>query len=1188
VSTVIRPAENGGHLFEVSSREAGGGDQLWTLHASGRIQDGSPVKGTMEVAEIARRCADTLTPEEHYGSFLKRSIDYRGPFHTVKEVRRREGEAFGIISFEGVLPGAFNVHPGLLDACLQVMGAALPIAGPDAGVTFMPVGIESITVEGEPGTDVRSHAVMRKQDPADPDCRVADVVLADGKGMIWGKVNGLKVRRVDGTEAARLGVQDWIYMVEWQPSPRRETGAGSGVEGGRWVVIGDVGGYAAALCGEIESRGFDCTAVDAGDPDGFTRALGAIQKQAGRISRVVYAPKAAMAGDAPGELAGQKALCGCVVDCVRALADRKMDQPQQLWIVTHEAEQAAPGDRAAHDHTTLWGLGRSLAHEIPGFWGGLVDVDGSVAPARVIDEIERTGADDQIALRAGGRLVPRLVPVRRMASHAKPSCSAGGTYLITGGLGSLGLQLAGWLAGLGARHLVLTGRSAFPSREWWEKLASEGDARASSLLALEKSGVEVRVASADVSDIDSMREVIAAPGMPPLKGVVHAAGVVSPRNALEMTPADIEADMKPKVAGTVVLDQLTRDLPLDFFVMFSSASSIWGSKLLAGYGAANHFMDAVARERAAAGKPALSVNWAMWGGGGMAAGSEHDRFLQRSGLHPMPPEKAFLALETLISAGATQATVADVDWSVLKPVFEQEPRRRILERLNVAGAPGGGDESAKDAPALIKKLKELAGGEARREAVREFLREQSGEVLGLKASGVDRGRSLVSQGLDSLNANDLRGRIQKSLGVKVNVLSLLKGDSVDQLADRVYDQIAAALGEEPAQPDAVVGPDSETLGDDVNPEKAAPAREGEPRDVLLTGATGFLGVFVLADLLGRTGANVHCLVKASDDAAAVARIRDKLTEAGLWKEGMERRITGVAGDLSQPRFGVPIERWDSLCSVIDRIYHVGFVVNFLFSYEDLRPANVLSFIDIIRLATSTRLKPVHFVSSFSVLLTKEYAGKRVGEDEKLFPAEGGYREGKRACERLAGQARRRGLSVNIYRPPFIGWHRSTGYYNERDFLIKLIHGCLQLGWAPDLDVLFYITPVDYISSSIVRLSCDPGAANSNFNVLSSPVGIPWTVLVGMINEAGGTLKVEPFAGWRARLRKAGPQNPLHIFFPAMRDDMEERGSAVMDLFHRDSAPSEIGLGSLTGRLGQPPEDTAVNAAQMRAFIKRLI
>jgi hypothetical protein len=236
------------------------------------------------------------------------------------------------------------------------------------------------------------------------------------------------------------------------------------------------------------------------------------------------------------------------------------------------------------------------------------------------------------------------------------------------------------------------------------------------------------------------------------------------------------------------------------------------------------------------------------------------------------------------------------------------------------------------------------------------------------------GRSVLAQGMDSLNANDLRGRLQRALPVKVNVLFLLRGDSPLHLSDRVFEQLADTLtrsheatsghphpaGAEPGRAPQATRPDAEVLHADIRSAGAKPMEGREPRAILLTGASGFLGCFTLAELLRRTRATVQCHVRAENDRAAMERVRSRLMGAQLWEPEMARRIVPLAGDLAQPRLGAPPARWEALAGEIDAVFHVGCAVNFLFSYDDLRPANVLSTVELLRLASSIRIKPLHF------------------------------------------------------------------------------------------------------------------------------------------------------------------------------------------------------------------------------------
>lgn len=1219
LQTVIRTKKEGRAQFQVYSRAVAGGEHDFILHASGQILLNGEFQGRsrevmINLVSIRERCKTSIEADQHYQSYLDRNIDYRGSFHTVREVRRRDGEALGTIVFSSDEERRFDVHPGLLDACLQVMGDALPSGSEQGARTFMPVGIKRLEIQGKPGLEVRSHVRVKTRGKSKLDRYTADIDLTDAEGVIWGRVIGLTVQDINASDAMQSRIQEWLYEVDWEKTESGPTLrlAAAGQKGHKWLLFADRTGLAAALEAALTGAGIEVIMAFAGKtfragkngfqldplkPDHLVRLLDACADKS--LSRIVYlwgldAPAANEPINSERLLYSQEAVCAGMVHLMQAMEKRDWRQHPLTWIITKNAEPVQQTDTLPEfAQTALWGLGRSLAHEFSRFWGGLIDWDGRIEAERLAVEIARTGDDDQIALRGSERFVPRLVHRPVTLSDQKMGLRKDGAYLITGGLGSLGLRLARWLAENGAGRLILTSRSGFaPPRRDWQKLAAKGNKQAEALLAIESLGAKVCTPAADVSDAEAMKRVFAIKGFTPIIGVIHAAGVVDPKPAISLTGADLRAELRPKVEGSWILHELTQNLDLDFFVLFSSASAIWGSRLLVSYGAANHFMDGLARYRRQLGLTALTVNWAMWGGGGMGLENEQNEFLVRTGLRPMDPDQALLILRELIKSDTVQKTVADNDWAVLKSLFELEPRRRLLGRITVqAIKQEGGDSNSKPVSELMKALQSTSDENTRRGLVRDFVLAQTAEVLGMPLELLEPDKSLLAQRLDSLSANDLRARLQNALPVQINVLSLLKGDSPERISEQVFKQVQAALAAPVDLPGAkgvlVTGPESEILPDDIQPGLAEAPKEGDARAVLLTGGTGFLGVYVLSELYHRTSAKIHCLVRAENDRQAMTRLKTKLKEALLWESGMEERIVAVTGDLAQPGLGLSTDKWQDLANEIDQIYHVGYVVNFLFSYEDLRAANVLSFIDLLRLASTVRVKPIHFVSSFSVLLTKEYAGVPVGESVPLYPGEGGYREGKRACERLIEEARRRGLPVSIYRPPFIGWHSTSGYYNDLDFLIKLMRGCLMMGWAPDLDVLFYIAPVDFVSSSIVRLALKSGEYR-NYNILSSPTGIAWVDLVEMMRQAGGNLRIEPFTSWRERLDQAGPENPLHIFFPLMGENIQEKGSDVMELFHRNTAPSRIDVSGLREKLGEPQGLTEVNEQLVTPFLERVI
>src|SRR5690606_2459563 len=226
--------------------------------------------------------------------------------------------------------------------------------------------------------------------------------------------------------------------------------------------------------------------------------------------------------------------------------------------------------------------------------------------------------EDQVAWRGDQRMVARLV---RSATPLQPAGVfpfplTPGAHLLPGGLGGLGLKVAHWLAEQGAGHLVLTSRSGLPVREEWDNLpaGSEAARRVAAVQAIEALGVTVTVTAVDVADEAQMVALLAQFGdtLPPLRGVMHIAAALDATPLEHMKLDDLQAMFHAKVAGSWVLHRLTREMALDYFVLFSSTTALWGVSGMAHYAAANCFLDALAHYRRAQGLPALSVNWGLW------------------------------------------------------------------------------------------------------------------------------------------------------------------------------------------------------------------------------------------------------------------------------------------------------------------------------------------------------------------------------------------------------------------------------------------------------------------------------------------------------------------------------------------------------------------------------------------------
>jgi thioester reductase-like protein len=354
------------------------------------------------------------------------------------------------------------------------------------------------------------------------------------------------------------------------------------------------------------------------------------------------------------------------------------------------------------------------------------------------------------------------------------------------------------------------------------------------------------------------------------------------------------------------------------------------------------------------------------------------------------------------------------------------------------------------------------------------------------------------------------------------------------------------------------------LEDAIGPGDALPAYQGEPAHVLLSGGTGFLGAFLLEGLLRRTGAVVHCLVRAGGAAEGMRRLQENLKSYALWDESFRGRVIAVPGDLEKRQFGLDAGAYRDLAGRIDAVYHGAAGVHWVSPYETLRGANVEGTREVLRLAFTLRRKQLHYVSSLGVFSLKDHLEHRLIAEETaprhcdaLYL---GYMQSKWVAEQLVFLARSRGLPVCVYRPWFVMGHSRTGAGSLNDAISRTVVACIQMGAAPDMDVAVGMTPVDYVTGAIVHLSRRPDAAGKVFH-LFNPSQVPWGHLVDWLCACGYPLRRLPYHQWRRELgaRSRGePDNTLGAMAPLFVELPRDESLAIPEL-HFDCRNALEGL-----------------------------
>ena len=298
---------------------------------------------------------------------------------------------------------------------------------------------------------------------------------------------------------------------------------------------------------------------------------------------------------------------------------------------------------------------------------------------------------------------------------------------------------------------------------------------------------------------------------------------------------------------------------------------------------------------------------------------------------------------------------------------------------------------------------------------------------------------------------------------------------------------------------------------------------GAPQRIFLTGATGFLGAFLLAELVQQTAAQVYCLVRAERTGTGAQRLQAHLRQLGLWSTELARRIVPVTGDLALPRLGLAEREFDALAEQLDTIFHNGGLVNFVRPYAALKPANVLGTQEILRLAGTATTKPVHYTSSLAIFFSRD--PPPTGPISELdtpaldWAASSGYTQSKWVAEQLVLAARARGLPATIYRTARITGHSQTGATsNWKDLLNSFLKGCIVLGAYPAAGGELAMVPVDYISRAMVHLAQQPRSRGRAFHFFQ-PQPIPLADLMSLVRGAGYALTELEYGAWLAALKQ---------------------------------------------------------------------
>ncbi|MGW1957725.1 SDR family NAD(P)-dependent oxidoreductase [Streptomyces sp. NPDC001920] len=702
----------------VHSRPRGQDPADWTLHATA-----SAAAPATDSADAPPTWPETVEPawsEDTYERLTALGLGYGPAFQGVRQaVATGDEMLLARLSLPPVARDTadpYPVHPALLDAALQVAAA---LDASDRRV-LLPVAVARCVLPPGGATDLT--ASVHRTGGSDTDLTL-DIGLWDDDGFPAGRLEGVRLRAVSPADLNRSENARHLYEVAWTTLPDKpaETPATA------WAVHGDPADPAvAAALSDLRAAGVPVT-----------------DEGADTVVRLWPRPPT---GTAP-ETAAHDLAATALAELQALVALPPDEAPTRTVWVTRGAIAAAAGDAVpGYAQSVLWGLARSARAEHPDLGLTLLDVDGGEPSLR--SAVAHTD-EPELALRGGQLSAPRLVRARASAAERSVPVPTADTVLITGGLGAVGSHIARLLAENGARRLLLTSRQG------------DRDPRAAAVTAeLTALGAEVEIAACDVADAAAVADVLnRCGGESPLRGVVHCAGVLADGVLAELTPERLAQVLRPKVDGAAHLHRLTAGLPLDLFLLVSSAAGVAGSPGQANYAAANAFLDQLAHHRRASGLPGVSISFGAWAGEGLAAEHADLERMARLGHRALTPDQGRELTELALRRDMAHAVAWALD----------------LPRLRSAAPTGGLWRSLLPTPrtdragarTLADRLARLPESE-RAARVLALVSEEASHALGLRSPrSVRPDQPLRDLGMDSVTAVDLRNRISARVGTKL-------------------------------------------------------------------------------------------------------------------------------------------------------------------------------------------------------------------------------------------------------------------------------------------------------------------------------------------------------------------------------------------------------------------------------------
>lgn len=784
IQITVGPKENGAFYFTVHGKDST--TKEWRLYASAdfvrrEAQDKQPTSGKID--EI-QKSGTHFTQEELYEKLSNRGIQYGPSFRAVEAVWHEDNQILGQIKLPDTLKyeiSDYQIHPVLLDACLQILAASDNSKNDDL---YLPVGCERIRFFLSSKLPNWSLVSLHAEANQSSGQLSADVLLFDSEQQLIAELKGFELLHLPKRKPfSETNSEISLYQTRWERIGKAASKRSQ--EKGNWLILSDDQGIGSSLADLFVENGDDCSllpveeimpnlqeAMGADVVKGYERSL----KESGPFDGIIHLWSVSIPSINADQVdtSAMKSIGSLSVLLLIQSLVKETNRLPRLWLVTNGAQPVEQGESISIEQSAIWGLGKVISFELPELKCVRLDLDpkqrSTDSASLLFEQIRNQDLEDLIAFRNNSRYALRVFPYEITSTHriSLSSPNSESSYLITGGMGGLGRKVAEWMVDLGVRHIVLLGRTGpSPEQKTWIK-------------GLQEKGIEVAYYQADVSDPELVKEVFEKlhEGMPPLRGIVHAAGVLDDGALATMGLERFVKVLKPKVEGTLNLHHATAGMELDFFVLFSSAVSVLGSPGQGNYAAASSFMDAFAHFRQSQGLPATSINWGPWAEVGLAAEAT-DRLNDENSttehlIKVIKPEQGIEMLELLLNELAPQISVLPFDLTNLLELYPPASEMPFFEYVR-----GSTTYSSRNyARPNLRQDYVAPSNEIQRKLVDLWQ-----QTLHIDRVGIH--DSFFELGGDSVLGAQIITSIQKTFGIRVNLQDAFKAFTIESIAQMI-------------------------------------------------------------------------------------------------------------------------------------------------------------------------------------------------------------------------------------------------------------------------------------------------------------------------------------------------------------------------------------------------------------------